>query len=121
MNYRKYRCEHHLELYKANKYKTKTIGEYRNMISVKGKHASWLHSHVRNFARSWLKHLTKLPCKFCGYKEHVELAHIKGVSEFNDKELLSVVNSEKNVIQLCPNCHWEFDNKDRKLFTHLLN
>ena len=27
---------------------------------------------------------------------------------------MSVVNAEENVIQLCPNCHWEFDNLSRE-------
>ena len=92
-------------------YKNKTIGEYRNRPSVKGKHPSWLHSHVRNFARSWLKHLTKQPCVNCGYDKHVELCHIKPVSSFSDDTLLGEVNSPRNVVPLCRNCHWEFDHK----------
>lgn len=97
-------------------YQEFTIGEYRNKASVKDKHPSWLHSHIRGFARSWLKHLAKLPCKRCKYDKHVELAHIKGLSEFSDDTKLKDINSENNVIQLCPNCHWEFDNLDRKDF-----
>lgn len=113
-NYRKSRCDEHTELYKQEKYKILTIGEYRSRVSVAGKHPSWVHSHVRGFARSWLKHLTKQSCRHCNYNKHVELAHIKGVSSFDDSALLSEVNSEENVIPLCPNCHWEFDNLPRK-------
>ena len=103
-------CEEHFQDY-LNRFKTdKTIGEYRNALSVKGKHGSWLHSHVRNFARSWNKHLLELPCARCGYSLHVELAHIIPVASFEDLALLSEVNSEKNIVQLCRNCHWEFDN-----------
>lgn len=111
--YRHTRCKKHFEDYKNNHYRNKTLGEYRNMFSVKGKHPSWVSSHIRNFARSWLKHLRKLPCKHCGYDKHVELAHIKPVSSYADSALLGEVNSEDNVIQLCPNCHWEFDNLPR--------
>jgi len=110
MSYRHNRCQLHWDEYKNNKYKSKTIGEYRNMSSVKDKHLSWIHTHIRQFARSWLKELTKLPCAICGYDKHVELAHIKPLSSFSDSELLSVVNSKDNVIQLCRNCHWEFNN-----------
>lgn len=107
-------CEFHFQDKQDNQYKNKTIGEYRNMTSVKGKPSSWTHSHIRRFARSWLKHLTKLPCAHCGYDKHVELAHIKDVASFPDHSLLSEVNSEDNIIQLCPNCHWEFDNLPRE-------
>lgn len=113
-SHRHNRCEKHWNEYKENKYQNKTIGEYRNMLSVKGKHPSWTHSHIRNFARSWLKDLRGQPCKHCGYNKHVELAHIKEVSSFPDDALLSEVNSRDNVIPLCRNCHWEFDNLPRE-------
>lgn len=107
-------CNEHIKTYsKSNDPKNTTIGEYKNRISVKNKHPSWINSHIRGFARTWLKHLTKLPCAKCGYDKHVELAHIKSVSSYSDNTLLSIVNSEDNVIQLCPNCHWEFDNLPR--------
>ena len=109
-------CEDHWVSKQRFKYKGKTIGEYRNKLSVAGKHPSWINSHIRNFARSWLKHLTILPCAKCGYELHVELAHVRAVSDFSDDELLSDVNSADNVVQLCPNCHWEFDNLDRNNF-----
>jgi hypothetical protein len=107
------RCAQHWKEYQHNLHRNKTIGEYRNKVSVKGKHPSWIHSHIRSFARSWLRDLVDLPCAHCGYDKHVELAHIKAVSEFDDSILLSEVNSKENVIQLCPNCHWEFDNLPR--------
>ena len=90
--------------------KNKTLGFYKEKLSLVGKHKSWQFSHIRSLCRSWLKHLTKLPCYNCGYKKHVELCHIKPITSFPDTALLSEVNSEKNVIQLCRNCHWEFDN-----------
>lgn len=109
-SYRHYRCKKHLDLYKKNKYQDFTIGQYRQKESLKDKHRSWLHSHIRNFARTWFKDLTKLPCSKCGYYKHVELCHIIPVSSFPDDAKLSEVNSLKNLIQLCRNCHWELDN-----------
>ena len=106
-------CEDHWgehNEWRVNNIKNKTIGEYRNRNSVKGKHPSWLHAGIRGLCRTWLKHLSIKPCANCGYDKHVELCHIKGVSEFDDSALLCEVNSEENVIQLCRNCHWEFDN-----------
>lgn len=118
--YRHTRCQKHHEEFKQNQYINKTIGEYRNKLSVKGKHQSWINSHIRLFAKSWNKDLTKLPCAKCNYTKHVELAHIKGISTYNDETLLSVVNNKSNIIQLCPNCHWEFDNETREDFKPIL-
>lgn len=115
LSYRHNRCKNHWDNYKENKYQNKTVGEYRELQSVKGKHPSWMNTHVRLFARSWLKHLAKQPCSHCGYDKHVELAHIKAITEFNNDALLSEINSESNVIPLCPNCHWEFDNLPRSV------
>lgn len=121
MSYRHSRCEHHYNEFKNNQYRNKTIGEYKEKLSVKGKHPSWVSSHIRLFAISWLRHLSKQPCRHCGYTKHVELAHIKSVSSFPDSTLLSEVNSETNVLPLCPNCHWEFDNLPRETTTALSN
>ena len=46
----------------------------------------------------------------CGYSKHYEVAHIKAVADFDDNDLISEINSENNLIALCPNHHWEYDN-----------
>ena len=43
-------------------------------------------------------------------QKHVELCHIKPIHSFSETSTLGEINSENNVVQLCPNCHWEFDN-----------
>ena len=88
----------------------KTIAECMEMSSVKGKHPSWKSVHIRHFCRSWNKHLRSYPCQVCGYTIHVELAHIKPVTSFPPETKLSEVNSSDNLLVLCPNHHWEFDN-----------
>jgi hypothetical protein len=106
-------CKKHHDEYKSwrgESLKKKTIGEFRNRKSVNGKHPSWKHAGVRTLNRSWNKHLIELPCKRCGYKLHVELCHIRPVSEFPDNALMGEVNGEENNVQLCRNCHWELDN-----------
>lgn len=55
-------------------------------------------------------HGTKLSCKTCLYDKHVEIAHIKAVADFNDDSLISEINHINNLISLCPNHHWEYDN-----------
>lgn len=48
-------------------------------------------------------------CYLCGYDKHIEIAHIKAVSDFDDSALISEINDVCNLIPLCPNHHWEFD------------
>ena len=49
-------------------------------------------------------------CAICGYKYHIEIAHIKAVSDFDDDATIREINSITNLIGLCPNHHWEYDN-----------
>ena len=66
---------------------------------------------IRNHARIVANKvgLLKKPCK-CGYAKHVELCHIKSIKSFPDDALASEINHIDNLVQLCRNCHWEFDN-----------
>lgn len=88
-----------------------TLHDVRSRLSVKGKHPSWFNSHVRLYNRSWNKELLSLPCQVCGYKKHIELAHIKAVSTFPVETAIATVNNPDNILVLCPNHHWEFDNE----------
>ncbi len=49
-------------------------------------------------------------CVICGYKNHIEVAHVKAVSAFANDIPISIINSIDNLIGLCPNHHWEYDN-----------
>lgn len=106
-------CEQHYQEYLINSrdnLMNLTIADYTNRECIKKLHLSSKFAHIRNLNRSWNKELTLLPCKACGYSKHVELAHIKPISKFSLDTPLYEVNSKSNVVQLCPNCHWEFDN-----------
>jgi len=63
---------------------------------------------VRSRARAITKDWEKV-CSHCGYSKHVEVCHIKAVSEYPLDSRVSIVNDPSNLILLCPNCHWEFD------------
>ena len=77
-------------------------------------------SGIRGVARNYAKYLpNKTKCQCCGYNKHVEIAHIKAISEFDENDLLFNVNNENNLLALCPNCHWEFDNNLLSLETIL--
>lgn len=73
-------------------------------------HKSSCWALVRSRARSACKHRKKI-CQNCGYNKHVEICHIKPIKDFPLTTRLSVVNAQTNLLTLCPNCHWEFDNK----------
>lgn len=61
------------------------------------------------------KEIGKKFCHNCGYDKHIETCHIKSVSSFSNDTLISTINDSKNLIGLCPNCHWEFDNNNLKI------
>ena len=96
-------------------FKKKTIKEYKAKLSMKNKHPSWANAHVRTFCKSWNSNLKSLPCQKCEYKMHIEFCHIKPISSFEESSTLGDVNSEDNIVILCRNCHWEFDNNIIKL------
>lgn len=53
-------------------------------------------------------------CQRCDYDKHVEVCHIKSISSFDENTDIDVVNDLSNIIVLCPNHHWEFDNQNFK-------
>lgn len=74
---------------------------------------SWqcARSKIQRVARNTFFEYNLSPrCAICGYDKHVEVAHIKAVSEFCDSSTLREINSIDNLIGLCPNHHWEYDN-----------
>lgn len=75
-------------------------GVYYKFRAVLRKHAHYVFN----------KHTTKKECLVCGYSNHVEVCHIKSVSAFSDDDIIRDINSVENLVGLCPNHHWEFDN-----------
>ena len=68
-------------------------------------------SAIRKLAEATFKEANPSPkCAICGYHHHVEVAHIKAVSQFEDSATIREINSIDNLIGLCPNHHWEYDN-----------
>lgn len=70
------------------------------------------NSRIRNLARALFRKLKPdvKCCQHCSYSKHIEICHKKGISTFDRQTPISVVNDISNLIALCPNCHWEFDN-----------
>ena len=51
-----------------------------------------------------------LKCAACPYTNHIEVAHIRPVADFPETSTIAEINDPANLIGLCPNHHWEFDN-----------
>lgn len=81
-------------------------------------HKSSAYALVRSRARATEKIKNSKSCLICGYDKHIEACHIKPIHSFDESTLISIINSDKNLIPMCRNCHWEFDNGllDNKLF-----
>ena len=95
------------QLYKPSPLLSKTKGE---LISDRKNYQSY-RSSVRKLAEKiYIDSGQPKVCAICGYDKHVEIAHIKAVSEFDDSATIAEINSLNNLIALCPNHHWEYDN-----------
>lgn len=75
-------------------------GIYYKFRAVIRKHAHYIYN----------KNNGEQKCKICGYDKHVEVCHIRSVSSYDDNNLITEINSFENLVGLCPNHHWEFDN-----------
>lgn len=69
------------------------------------------YRQIRDHARLFYSTLDKPQyCTYCGYKLHYEVCHIKAIKDFDPETYIFEVNSADNLIALCKNHHWEFDN-----------
>lgn len=69
------------------------------------------HSAIRDHARKrFLASDLPKKCIICGYSKHIDVCHIKAIRQFSDATQLSEINSLLNLMPLCKNHHWEFDN-----------
>ena len=91
---------------------SKTKGE---LLSDRKNYQSYRSTIRRMAAETYIKSGRPQRCVVCGYDKHIEIAHIKPVSDFDDSATMMEINSIDNLIALCPNHHWEFDNGFLKL------
>jgi len=76
-------------------------------IKERYKGTSNYHSIIRGDSRKVFA--GEKSCHVCGYSLHVDICHLRPVSDFPMYTVLSIVNSLDNLIALCKRCHWEFD------------
>lgn len=59
---------------------------------------------------SYMKSSSPYECLYCGYNIHCDIAHKVSVSKFPGNSKIREINDINNLIPLCKNHHWEFDN-----------
>lgn len=70
-----------------------------------------IHSTIRQHSRKIYEKSNKPKiCFVCGYDLHVDICHINDVQSFQDNITMKEINDITNLIALCKNHHWEFDN-----------
>jgi hypothetical protein len=86
---------------------------HKTKKEIKSQSKYWTQYRVRiqkHAKRTLEKSGRKKQCAHCGYSLHVDTCHIKDVKDFPDTATVSEINSLDNLIYLCKNHHWEFDN-----------
>jgi hypothetical protein len=69
------------------------------------------YSNIRKSARRIARAAGLLSrCAICSYSLWVETCHRAPIKSFSSTTLVEVINAVENLIGLCPNHHWEFDN-----------
>lgn len=70
-----------------------------------------MNSSIREWARKvYLRAGLPRKCCVCGYDKHIHISHIRSVASFPDDALIEEINALDNLVALCPNHHWEYDN-----------
>lgn len=89
----------------------------KDLISLTS-HRANAYGAIRGRARTVAKKLGWCTCFKCGYSNHVEISHIKAISDFSEDTPIEIINHPDNLIALCSNCHWEADHNlfDSRLF-----
>ncbi len=82
----------------------------KDMEDRSGKYANKYRS-IRDHSRNiYIKSDKIKHCLNCNYDKHFDVCHIKDIQEFPKNTTIEIVNSLNNLVALCKNCHWEFDN-----------
>jgi hypothetical protein len=81
------------------------------LSEIEGKAKYQIHAQVRRIARQTYRNSNRPKyCINCGYNTHYEVCHIRPITDFPLETKVGTINDLSNLVALCPNCHWEFDN-----------
>lgn len=101
--YRRKYCLDCKQLLLYRKLEGLSMGAYKALFSKD----SVAYTALRGMAKS--RWSGECSCAICGYTNHVQLCHILDLHKIPDDSPAKVAVSRDNLIQLCPNHHWEFD------------
>lgn len=83
----------------------------RSISEIMNRRSYQISTQIREHARNLFRREVKINhCEICGYDKHYEVCHIKPIKDFDASVKLLEINDKRNLIALCPNCHWELDN-----------
>lgn len=108
---RKY-CPKCLPEFRAKKRGANTFIANLTKDQVMSRYAKYYigRSMIRKHAKRVFEESNKdKKCVICGYNKHVDVAHVKSVSDFMGDVLMSTINHINNLVGLCPTHHWEYD------------
>lgn len=89
--------------------KTTTVGQLKELY--KDKNALAFAAKIRGYGKTIYNNSNDPKyCVVCGYNKHYEVCHIKSISSFSDDATMAQVHNINNLVALCRNHHWEFDN-----------
>lgn len=75
--------------------------------AILGGRYPYIRTHAR---RSYKKSGQPMSCSVCNYSLHVDICHIVDVKAFSEDISIAYINKIDNLVALCKNHHWEFDN-----------
>lgn len=69
----------------------------------------WRSAVTKHARQSYERSKKPMECIICGYNYHVDICHLKSVSDFSGDSTIEQINDPSNLEALCKNHHWEFD------------
>lgn len=86
----------------------KTLAELKDSYDT-----SQYHAKIRGDARfNYASSNEPMFCMICKYSKHVDICHIIDIKDFPLTSAIKEINHISNLISLCKNHHWEFDNEE---------
>lgn len=83
----------------------------RDILSKNKGQPSNNYRQIRDHARQlYINSNNPQKCAICGYSLHFDVCHIVSIKDFHLDTTIDKVNSIDNLVALCKNHHWEFDN-----------
>ena len=88
-------------------YRLLTVAQLKAKDAIR--HPSYYRGYLNSITRLLNAHRPRI-CQACGYTKHVEYCHVRSIKSFPDSTTVQELSGPENILVLCPNCHWEYDN-----------